>query len=94
VRAPRMSIRRWMVAVALLSISLTGYLEVKRLKRRRDEYLARAAREEFIAQYFRRRRGPGGSTASEVYHASRARRYAAKASRPWIPDAPDAPKPK
>lgn len=90
----RMSTRRWMVAVALLSLALSGYRDVGRLKRRRDIYRAMATREELIAQHFRRPRGLGGSPAAAVYHANRARKYAAMASRPWLPDAPAAPKPK
>jgi hypothetical protein len=92
VRAPRMSTRRWMVAVALFSLALSGYLEVRRLKRRRDIYRAKAAREELIAKHFRRRGEPGAAGA--VYHAARARKYAGVASRPWLPDAPAAPEPK
>jgi hypothetical protein len=93
-RRSRMTTRQWMVAVAFHSIALSGYREVRRLKRWRDEYLSRAAREELIAQYFRRPRGLGGSPATAVYHAVRARLYAAAASRLWFPNAPDAPKPK
>ncbi len=89
-RAPRMSTRRWMVAVALFSLALSGYREVKRLKRIRDEYLTRAEREELIAKHYRRRGSPAGA----VYHAGRARRYADMASRPWLHDARVAPKPK
>ena len=42
-RLPRMTKRRWMIAVAALSVALGGYREATRLKRIRDEYLMRAA---------------------------------------------------
>jgi hypothetical protein len=40
---PRMTTRRWMVAVVALSVALGGYREVMRLKRIRVQYLTRAA---------------------------------------------------
>ena len=89
-RAPRMSTRRWMVAVALLSLALGGYREVRRLKRIRDGFLWRSEREELIAKHYRRR----GSPAHAEFYAGRARRYAARASRPWLHDTRVAPNPK
>jgi len=41
-RLPQMTTRRWMVVVAALSIALGVYIWASRLKRRRDEFLARA----------------------------------------------------
>ena len=93
-QAPRMSTRHWMVTVALLSLAFSGYREVRRLKRIRDEYLARAEREELIARHYRRPRGLGGNPARVVYHANRVGRFAAVASRPWLHDAHVALKPK
>lgn len=55
-RLPRMSTRRWMVAVALISIGLGGYLEGRRLKRRHDEYLTRAGWHTALAESLRRPR--------------------------------------
>ena len=43
-RLPRMTTRRWMMAVAALSVTLGGFREATRLKRSRDEFLLRAAR--------------------------------------------------
>jgi hypothetical protein len=42
-RLPRMTTRRWMVAVAVVALSLGGSLYTVRLKRKRDRCLARAA---------------------------------------------------
>jgi hypothetical protein len=94
VRVPRMSTRRWMVAVALVSIGLGGYLEARRLKQRHDACLAMAARHATIAEFFRRPRGMEARLASAEYHATLARRYAAAASRPWFPVASEPLKPK
>jgi hypothetical protein len=53
-RMPRMTTRRWMVAVAALAVALGGYREATRLKRNRDEFLARAAGHVAEAAYYRR----------------------------------------
>jgi hypothetical protein len=79
-----------MVAMALVSIALSGYLEARRLKQRHYEYLARAERHEKIAEYYRRRARPAG----EVIHANLARFYAGAASRPWSPVGTEIPGPK
>jgi hypothetical protein len=42
-RLPRMTTRRWMIAVAALAAILGGYREAIRLRRYRDDFLARAA---------------------------------------------------
>ena len=73
-RPPRMTTRRWMVAVALVSIALGTYLEAGRLKQRHDEYLARAERHAAIAEFFRRPRGLEARPAVAEYHATLARR--------------------
>jgi hypothetical protein len=41
-RLPQMTTRRWMVAVAALSIAFGFYVWASRLKQKRDEFLARA----------------------------------------------------
>src|SRR3954454_17750248 len=55
-RLPRMSTRRWMVAVALLSVAFGSYLEGRRLKRSHDEYLTRAGWHTALAESLRRPR--------------------------------------
>jgi hypothetical protein len=82
-RLPRMTTRRWLIAVALISIGLGGYVRVRRwkLKTLHDEYAARAEQHAKIAGHYRRIARP----ASEVHHANLARTYAAAASRLWSP---------
>ncbi len=53
-RMPRMTTRRWMIAVAALAITLGSYREASRLKRNRDEFLARAAGHLEVETYYRR----------------------------------------
>jgi hypothetical protein len=53
-RLPRMTTRRWMIAVAALSLTLGGYREATRLKRVRDEFLARATEHVAAETYYRR----------------------------------------
>lgn len=53
-RPPQMTTRRWMVAVAALSIALGAYIWASRLKRRRDEFLARATWHAELESYYRR----------------------------------------
>ena len=53
-RLPRMTTRRWMISVAALAVTLGGHREATRLKRYRDEYLARAASHVAAETYYRR----------------------------------------
>jgi hypothetical protein len=53
-RLPRMTTQRWMIAVAALSLTLGGYREATRLKRVRDEFLARATEHVAAETYYRR----------------------------------------
>jgi hypothetical protein len=53
-RLPRMTTRRWMIAVGALSLTLGVYREATRLKRYRDELLARTARHVEAETYYRR----------------------------------------
>jgi hypothetical protein len=78
---PRISIAALMVVVATVAIALSGYLKVRRLTLRRNEYVARAKRHDAIAEFYRRHRGIEPRTAAVEFHAARARRYAAEASR-------------
>ena len=40
-RLPRMTTRRWMVAVAVVGLAMSGIMGGVRLKRRRDSFLGR-----------------------------------------------------
>jgi hypothetical protein len=42
-RLPRMTTRRWMIAVAVLALSFGGHRYAVALRQKRDDYLARAA---------------------------------------------------
>jgi hypothetical protein len=53
-RLPRMTTRRWMIVVAALSLTLGGYREATRLKRVRDEFLARATEHGAAETYYSR----------------------------------------
>ena len=53
-RLPRMSTRRWMIAVAALSLTLGGYREATRLKRVRDEFLSKATAHLAAETHYRR----------------------------------------
>ena len=54
-RLPRMTTRRWMIAVATLAVILGGYREANRLKRSREEFLLKAARHAAEETDYRRR---------------------------------------
>ena len=47
-RLPRMTIRRWMIAVAIVGLLLGGAMGADRLKRRRDIFLQRAEVHELL----------------------------------------------
>ena len=52
-RLPRMTTRRWMVAVAIVALSLGGSLYAVRLKRKSDSCLARATWHAGAETYYR-----------------------------------------
>jgi hypothetical protein len=52
-RLPRMTTRRWMVAVAVLAVGIAGYDEITRCIRSRDYYLFRASTHTIRAELHR-----------------------------------------
>jgi hypothetical protein len=92
-RLPRMTTRRWMVAVAVVAM-LMGEADIaQRLRRRRDEFVSRAQwHGEIVATWNARWRPapPGAATLRLMdYHGSLARKYERAARYPWLPVEPD-----
>jgi hypothetical protein len=105
-RLPRMTTRRWMVAVAVVALVLGAV----QLKRRRDDLLSGAQSHAQVEQKWRqwealeRRALQAGevdanpSLAAWVarrisYHRTMARKYRHAARFPWLPVGPDPPSP-
>jgi hypothetical protein len=97
-RLPRMTTRRWMVAVALAGLAMGRAIDGVRLKRRHDDFTARAQHHEQIEAMFR---SWGRTTSSRLkylqpdisqnrdYHAAMANKYRHAARYPWLPVEPD-----
>jgi hypothetical protein len=103
-RPPRMTTRRWMIAVALVAVPLAVATE---LGRRRSEDLRRAAYHAYQGRYGGSVFGDGvvlrfapkagkpdiTSVAKIEHHARLAEKYQYAARYPWLPVEPDPPEP-
>ena len=99
-RLPRMTTRRWIVAVAVIGLMLGGTIEAYRLayrlRRRYDDFLDRAQwHSGFVFDWNARwRKNESDATVRRInYHAEMARKYEHAARYPWLPVAPDPPEP-
>jgi hypothetical protein len=102
-RLPRMTTRRWMLAVALVAVSFWGGRAAIRLKRESARRLSWAARHDAIGGELRlilvkmtaraKPRVLRNLRDQIEHHAEIARKYAAAAYRPWLPIEPDPPEP-
>jgi hypothetical protein len=104
-RLPRMTTRRWMVAVGIVGLLMSTALSGYRLKQRRDDYLSRA--QLHSAEFFmrahkthliirtHRNRDDYLDTQCLIsgYHAAMASKYRHAALYPWLPVEPDPPEP-
>ena len=95
-RMPRMTTRRWLIAVLVLGLGMGAMVGGVRLKRRRDSFLARAR---FHAQTEAACREAGRPAPDPSdwpiieYDAAMARKYRRAARYPWLPVEPDPPDP-
>ena len=95
---PRMTTRRWMVAIAIVGLVLGGAIGEYRLKRRRDAFLDRARNEEWWVQtHTGQLSGQMGSPSEGLlleaidYEAAMVRKYERAARFPWLPVERDPP---
>ena len=102
-RLPQMTTGRWMIAVAVVALLMTGAFEVERARRRADEYRMLAARyamyqafslaevklyrENHFIQLETRER------ARASHYGALAAKYQRAARYPWLPVEPDPPEP-
>jgi hypothetical protein len=95
-RLPRMTTRRWMIAVSVVGLVMGGIVGGVRLKRRHDYYLSRAQHHNTMVEIYIRK---GVETLDPryqrllFYHGTVARKYWHAASYPWLPVEPDPPMP-
>ena len=66
-RLPRMTTRRWMVAVAIIGLMTGGTIEGMRLKRRHDYFLARFQKYAQLEQFLRRAEALDGDASRLPY---------------------------
>ena len=107
-RLPRMTTRRWMVAVAVVGLLMATALSGYRLKQRRDHYLSRAQLHKqnaaflmqvcetnrIIRTHWSRDDYLSALCRISGYHAAMAAKYRHAARYPWLPVEPDPPEPK
>jgi hypothetical protein len=98
VRLPRMTTRRWMVAVAVVGLVIGGTAEAIRLKRRHDYFVIRARRHASAEAAFRSWAQTSSARSRHIlasisrnldYHADMARKYGHAARFPWLSVEPD-----
>lgn len=99
-RLPRMTIRRWMIAVGLVALTVTSVRLWERslaYRRQADHHAWLVASRDYVVIDM------GGMYDSKVgrlskrgiaYHAAMARKYRRAARYPWLPVEPDPPEPK
>jgi hypothetical protein len=94
---PRMTTRRWMVAVAVVALLLGGIVGVYRLRRWHDGFVYRAQWHSRIVVTLRTRWrvAPNDPVPPRliVYYRSLASKYQHAARYPWLPVEPDPPEP-
>ena len=100
-RYPRMTTRRWMVAVAIIALGcavLASLIERRRaylIERRRERFARIADRHISVFLTPAQVRDPERRSAERLdWHGKMADKYLHAARYPWLPVEPDPPKPK
>jgi hypothetical protein len=102
-----MTLRRWMIVVAVVGLAIGGAIGSIRLKRRRDDFIARAGRHSSATAKFKSWAGTTRVRSKRIlafisqnleYHAAMAAKYEHAARYPWSfvepdPEEPDWPPP-
>jgi hypothetical protein len=88
-RLPRMTTRRWMVAVAGVALLVGAFVTLQRAA----YFMRLAAAHEHFAHHLRSTAGPAGDQTAAEHNERLARRYQRAAARPWLPVEPDPPPP-
>ena len=91
----RFTVRRMMVAVAIVGVMLAAYPLYRRIHRRSVAFGEMSEIEGVLAKLHQRGGPHGGPASPELadYHRNLQRKYAHAARYPWLPVAPDPPKP-
>jgi hypothetical protein len=85
---PRMTTRRWMIAVAVVAVVLWGVPTVIQWRRIRFQRLSDYHRSKIVLVG-----PPSPLLARTLYHSKMAEKYAEATRRPWLPVSPDPPAP-
>ena len=86
---PRMTTRRWMVAVLITSVFLGGLV----MLRRSAHFMRLAVLHEHTAHHLRSQTGPSADPQGVDHNERLARKYQRAAARPWLPVEPEPPEP-
>jgi hypothetical protein len=97
-----MTMRRWMIAVAVVAVPLAAWDEMITLRRRRLDYELRALDHDLAAKVYGRdseelpfiscfSSPPPRDPTKAAFHATLARKWTEAARWPWLPVAPDPP---
>ena len=96
----RLTVRRLMVAVAVVALCLTAWSYWDRRDERYFEFAVKAMSHTTLAVAYETGRPIGSlrerarvNPRKAAYHAALARKYEYAASRPWLPVLPDPPEP-
>ena len=98
-RLPRMTIRRWMVAVGVVALTVTSVRLRERslaYRRQAEHHAWLAASSDFVVVDMGGMYGDNYGRLSKrgiAYHAAMARKYRQAARNPWLPVEPDPPEP-
>ena len=104
-RLPRMTTRRWMIAVAVVAIVMSGAVSLLRVERLASEYRRLYAQHSAETQRYRQEasKALGLRNARDLYvlasrraayHAHLEAKYGHAAHSPWLPVERDPPEPK
>ena len=108
-RLPRMTTRRWMVAVLIIGLLMGGVVGGYRLRRRYDNFVFCIQSHGVVLSFCREKHDPfwreivgryhGPISEAELlreieYHEAMYRKYRHAALYPWLPVEPDPPEPK
>jgi hypothetical protein len=84
-RLPRMTTRRWMVAVGVVALLFGAFVTL----RRAAYFMRLAAAHEHFAHYLRSTAGPAGDQTAAEHNERLARLYERAAARPWFQVEPE-----
>jgi hypothetical protein len=95
-RLPRMTTRRWMIAVLVFGLGMGAIVGGDQLKRRRNYFLYRARFHALTVDVWKEAGWPALDPSDRPiieYDAAMARKYWRAARYPWLPVEPDPPDP-